>query len=447
MTRFRNIRGGNRLDYLVLTKTSSFILGPISSILGVIMDMLFRFTSTFGILNIGLCIILFTIAVKLILLPFTISQQKSSKLMAIMQPELQAIQNKYKNKKDNDSMMKMNVETRAVYEKYGYSMTGGCLQLIIQLPILFALYRVIYNIPAYVVSVKEYFMNVVYAITNVADANALTEGAGAALLQFATDHGVNLSGVSAIGDLTGVTGEALGNKMVDILYKLNPSQWADLSTAFPEAASVITENAAAIEKMNSFLGINLATNPWQGFMPNPAWIIPILAGLSQWYSAKLMTANQSASQQDENNTSAQMMKQMNITMPLISLFFCFTFPAAIGIYWVASSVLQIVQQLLINQYLNKIDLDEMIKKNIEKANKKREKKGLPPQRINQNASASLKNIQAAAEREEQIIAEKKEKTSEQIKESTDYYNKNAKPGSLAAKANMVARYNEKQNNK
>ncbi|MCD8224934.1 MAG: YidC/Oxa1 family membrane protein insertase [Clostridiales bacterium] len=435
------------MDYLVLTKTSSFILGPISSILGVIMDMLFRFTSTFGILNIGLCIILFTIAVKLILLPFTISQQKSSKLMAIMQPELQAIQNKYKNKKDNDSMMKMNVETRAVYEKYGYSMTGGCLQLIIQLPILFALYRVIYNIPAYVVSVKEYFMNVVYAITNVADANALTEGAGAALLQFATDHGVNLSGVSAIGDLTGVTGEALGNKMVDILYKLNPSQWADLSTAFPEAASVITENAAAIEKMNSFLGINLATNPWQGFMPNPAWIIPILAGLSQWYSAKLMTANQSASQQDENNTSAQMMKQMNITMPLISLFFCFTFPAAIGIYWVASSVLQIVQQLLINQYLNKIDLDEMIKKNIEKANKKREKKGLPPQRINQNASASLKNIQAAAEREEQIIAEKKEKTSEQIKESTDYYNKNAKPGSLAAKANMVARYNEKQNNK
>lgn len=435
------------MDYLVLTKTSSFILGPISSILGVIMDMLFRFTSTFGILNIGLCIILFTIAVKLILLPFTISQQKSSKLMAIMQPELQAIQNKYKNKKDNDSMMKMNVETRAVYEKYGYSMTGGCLQLIIQLPILFALYRVIYNIPAYVVSVKEYFMNVVYAITNVADANALTEGAGAALLQFATDHGVNLSGVSAIDDLTGVTGEALGNKMVDILYKLNPSQWADLSTAFPEAASVITENAAAIEKMNSFLGINLATNPWQGFMPNPAWIIPILAGLSQWYSAKLMTANQSASQQDENNTSAQMMKQMNITMPLISLFFCFTFPAAIGIYWVASSVLQIVQQLLINQYLNKIDLDEMIKKNIEKANKKREKKGLPPQRINQNASASLKNIQAAAEREEQIIAEKKEKTSEQIKESTDYYNKNAKPGSLAAKANMVARYNEKQNNK
>ncbi|MCC8059970.1 MAG: YidC/Oxa1 family membrane protein insertase [Clostridiales bacterium] len=435
------------MDYLVLTKTSSFILGPISSILGVIMDMLFRFTSTFGILNIGLCIILFTIAVKLILLPFTISQQKSSKLMAIMQPELQAIQNKYKNKKDNDSMMKMNVETRAVYEKYGYSMTGGCLQLIIQLPILFALYRVIYNIPAYVVFVKEYFMNVVYAITNVADANALTEGAGAALLQFATDHGVNLSGVSAIGDLTGVTGEALGNKMVDILYKLNPSQWADLSTAFPDAASVITENAAAIEKMNSFLGINLATNPWQGFMPNPAWIIPILAGLSQWYSAKLMTANQSASQQDENNTSAQMMKQMNITMPLISLFFCFTFPAAIGIYWVASSVLQIVQQLLINQYLNKIDLDEMIKKNIEKANKKREKKGLPPQRINQNASASLKNIQAAAEREEQIIAEKKEKTSEQIKESTDYYNKNAKPGSLAAKANMVARYNEKQNNK
>ena len=340
-------------------------------------------------------------------------------------------------------MMKMNVETKAVYEKYGTSMTGGCLQLVIQLPILLALYRVIYNIPAYVSSVKTYFMQVVYAITNVSNVADLPEGAGASLLQFATDHNIPLTGITKIGDLVGDSGEVLGNKMVDILYKLNPEQWSELAKRFPEAATAITENSAAIESMNSFLGINLATNPWQGFSPSAAWLIPILAGLSQWFSAKLMMSNQP--QQDENSTSAQMMKQMNVMMPLMSVFFCFTFPAAIGIYWVASSVFQIIQQMIVNAYLNKVDMDEMIKKNLEKANAKRAKKGLPPQKISQNATMNARNIQAAQQREEQARNEKLERTKQQVKESNEYYNKDAKPGSLASKAAMVAKYNEKHN--
>lgn len=430
--------------FLTATKTGGAILGPISSILGVIMDALFRFTSMFGILNIGLCIILFTLVVKIILFPFTIQQQKSSKLMAVMQPEIQAIQKKYKGKTDNESMARMNAETKAVYDKYGTSMTGGCLQLLIQMPILFALYRVIYNIPAYVSSVKVYFMEVVYAISGVTSAGDLVDGAAGKLLSFAEAQGVTLTGVNAIGDLTGVTGETLANKMVDILYKLNPAQWVELAKEFPDAASVITVNSQAIEQMNSFLGINLASNPWQGFVPNLAWIIPILAGLSQWYSSKLMMANQN---RNEDMPGSDMMKQMNVTMPLISVFFCFTFPAAIGIYWVASSVFQMLQQLIVNAYLNRIDIDEMIQKNVEKANKKRAKKGLPPQKINVNASASLKNIQLQEEKEEKELQEKIETAKKQSQESSEYYNKNAKPGSLAAKANMVAMYNEKHNKK
>ena len=390
------------MDYLVLTKVGGF-LGPFSQALGWIMNALFEFTGTFGVLNIGLSIILFTLVVKLIMFPLTIKQQKSSKLMAVMQPELQAIQNKYKGKTDNDSMMKMNVETKAVYEKYGTSMTGGCLQLVIQMPILLALYRVIYSIPAYVTSVKDCFMQVVYAITGAASAGALTEGAAANLVQFATDHNIPLTGMNAIGDLTGVTGDALGNKMVDILYKLNPAQWSELGQAFPHAANVITTNSQAIESMNSFFGINLASNPFNGsWIPTVAWLIPILAGLTQWLSAKLMMANQP---QNEDAPGSQMMKQMNLVMPLMSVWFCFTFPAAIGIYWVASSVFQIIQQVGVNAYLNKVDMDELIRKNVEKANKKRAKKGLPPQKINQNATASLKNMQAAAEREEAKRAE------------------------------------------
>ena len=89
------------------------------------MDILFRFTSSFGVFNVGLCIILFTIVMKTLMIPLTIKQQKTTKLMSVMNPEIQA-----------------------VYEKYGTSMTGGCLPLLIQMPILLALYRVIYNIPA-----------------------------------------------------------------------------------------------------------------------------------------------------------------------------------------------------------------------------------------------------------------------------------------------------------
>jgi YidC/Oxa1 family membrane protein insertase len=198
--------------------------------------------------------------------------------------------------------------------------------------------------------------------------------------------------------------------------------------------------------MNSFLGVNLASTPWQGFTPNLAWIIPILAGVSQWVSAKLMMANQ-PSAANSNDTNSQMMKQMNVMMPLMSVFFCFTFPAAIGIYWVASSVLQTIQQMAVNQHLKHIDIDKMIEKNLEKANKKRAKQGLPPQKISHHASEDLKNMEIQAEKEEKKLQDKIKLAEKQSKESSEYYNKNAKPGSLASKANMVAMYNEKHNNK
>lgn len=153
---------------MFLTKAGS-ILGPIATVLGYIMDILFRFTSHFGIFNLGLCIILFTIITKTLMLPLTIKQQKTTKLMSVMNPEIQAIQKKYKGKTDQASMQKQNVEIQAVYEKYGTSMTSGCLPLLIQMPILFALYRVIYNIPAYVPSVRVYFDNVVNPLMNQPD--------------------------------------------------------------------------------------------------------------------------------------------------------------------------------------------------------------------------------------------------------------------------------------
>ena len=410
---------------MVLTKAGS-ILGPIATVLGYVMDILFRFTSSFGVFNVGLCIILFTIVMKTLMIPLTIKQQKTTKLMSVMNPEIQAIQKKYKGKSDQESMQRQNVEIQAVYEKYGTSMTGGCLPLLIQMPILLALYRVIYNIPAYVPSVRVYFDNVVTPLMGQADyAQKLQE-----ITNIATACGGKLDKF----DFTNA------NRLVDMLYKFSTSQWGELQALFPAISDVIGQNAAVVERMNTFLGLNMAEAP--GWVPSFAWIIPVLAAVSQWFSTKLMSGNQPSTSADAENPMAQSMKTMTTTMPLFSAFICITMPAGLGIYWIATSVVTIIQQLIVNAYMDKVNIDDMIAKNLEKVNKKRAKQGLPPAKVTQNATASLKAIKAEEEKEKAAAEVKKEKIAKQIEESSKYYNTNAKPGSLASKAAMVQKYNE-----
>ena len=410
---------------MVLTKAGS-ILGPIATVLGYVMDILFRFTSSFGVFNVGLCIILFTIVMKTLMIPLTIKQQKTTKLMSVMNPEIQAIQKKYKGKSDQESMQRQNVEIQAVYEKYGTSMTGGCLPLLIQMPILLALYRVIYNIPAYVPSVRVYFDNVVTPLMGQADyAQKLQE-----ITNIATACGGKLDKF----DFTNA------NRLVDMLYKFSTSQWGELQLLFPAISDVIGQNAAVVERMNTFLGLNMAEAP--GWVPSFAWIIPVLAAVSQWFSTKLMSGNQPSTSADAENPMAQSMKTMTTTMPLFSALICITMPAGLGIYWIATSVVTIIQQLIVNAYMDKVNIDDMIAKNLEKVNKKRAKQGLPPAKVTQNATASLKAIKAEEEKEKAAEEVKKEKIAKQIEESSKYYNTNAKPGSLASKAAMVQKYNE-----
>lgn len=428
---------------VVLTKTGG-VLGPIADILGWIMDLLFRFTSTFGIVNIGLCIILFTLVTKLLMIPLTIKQQKSSKLMAVMQPEIAAIQKKYKGREnDQKAAMMMQTEIKAVYEKYGTSMTGGCLPLLIQMPIIFALYRVIYNIPAYVQSVRGYYETI---ISQLPSGFQNTE----VFTQLAEAH-------KMVGERFDYSN---ADKVIDLLYTFTTQQWETFADAFPAVGQAVTEAGVrvidAIENMQTFFGMNIAYTPMQIIgnyfdkangttlmMAIAALSIPILAGLTQWYSTKLMTAGQSApAQNDEENPTASMMKTMNITMPLMSVFFCFTFATGIGLYWVAQSVFTIIQQAGINSYLKKVDIDDLVQQNVEKLNKKRAKKGLPPTKVG-NVDEMLKQIEEKEAREESARMAKIAKTKAIVEESNRYYNENAKPGSLAAKANMVAKYNEK----
>lgn len=418
------------MNILLLTKSSTFIIGPVASLLGYIMDFIFNITEKFGIVNIGLSIIIFTILINIIMLPLTINQQKSSKLMSVMQPELKKVQDKYKGKKDQESMMKQQNEMRAVYEKYGTSMSGGCLPMLIQLPILFALYQVIMRIPAYVSSVRHIFDNIANPLMLESDyINKISDIATRLRLP-----------VDKI-DYTNV------DKVIDLLYKFTPENFKELINLFPNLSEVLSENLIHINKMNMFFGMNLAVSPWQGIDKiNLSWIIPILAGLTQWYSTKLMMKNQPTNANSDSDMAKQM-QSMNNIMPLMSVWFCFTLPAGVGLYWIVSAIARIGQQIVINRHLDKIDVDELVKKNLEKSNAKRIKRGLAPQSIDKKAIEKAKKLEEKELIEEELKKDKMIENAKNIKDSSEYYNKNAKPGSLASKANMVTLYNEKNNKK
>ena len=234
------------------------------------------------------------------------------------------------------------------------------------------------------------------------------------------------------------------DRIVDLLYKFDRANWNEFLDAFPAIADQAQPFIDKIIHMNLFYhhdGINLAEAP--GFMPSIAWVIPILAGLSQWYSTKLMSSAQPA-MDDKDNPMAAVSKSMNIYMPIFSVVICITLPAGVGLYWVASSVVRIVMQAGINAYMNKLDMSEIMKKNIEKQNKKREKKGLPPIRDNANISVKKNYNKTLAQIEEETRKKKEPSKPVEKQDNTKYYEEHGiKQGSIASKARMVEEFNKK----
>lgn len=420
------------MEGLLLTQSSTPIVGQISWILGHLMNGIFSVLSNvFHIENIGLCIIIFTIIIYTLLLPLTYKQQKASKLTVVMNPELKRIQNKYKNKKDQASMMKMQEETKMVYEKYGTSMMGGCSQLLIQLPILWGLFYVIRNIPAYVDGIKEVYMPLVTELLS-------TKGGQSAM--------------EAIGKTSAIAMDptrydfSKANTMIDALYKFQESTWNTLIDKMPDLESLIRSTQDSLTHLNSFLGINIAETPLNIFLNSIqtgaiiaailALSIPIISGLTQYISMKL-SPTAAPTQNDSSDNS--MVNSMNATMkimPLFSVVMCFTFPSGIGLYWIASAVVRMVQQLAINKYLSKISIEELIEKNQKKAAKKREKKGTNAQKLSEMAQVHARSIEET--KQKKMTEEEREQALQRAAEKS----KNAKSGSLAAKANLVRQYNE-----
>lgn len=437
------------MSYILLTQNSNMILGPIARLLGYIMEGIFSFLDMIGIPNIGLSIILFTIVIYLALMPLTIKQQKFSKLSAKMNPELQAIQAKYKNKKDNDSMMAMNMETKAVYAKYGVSPSGSCIQLLIQMPILFALYRVIYNMPAYVSKIKDAFFPLV---DDLIAQNGSTE-----FIQTFSSARMFTKQFTNENFLNGVT-TYVEDTFIDVLNKASTMEWLSIKDQYPSLSADVDHTLGLLNQYNNFLGLNIANSPSyvmreaissKSFLLVIAAIsIPVLSAVTQWINVKLMPQqnmeenNKNAS--DQQNAMMQSMKTMNMMMPIMSAVFCYTLPAGMGLYWVAGAVVRSIQQVVINKHIDKMDLEEVIKNNEEKAKKKMEKAGVRAQQMSAYANMNTKNVNSYQKNQSNMTQEEKE---EAIKKATEYYNQNAKPGSMMAKANMVKQYNEKNNKK
>lgn len=435
---------------ILLTAYPGSILGPIAKLLGILMDWIYSGISNITggrVESVVLSIVIITIIIYMCLLPLTIKQQKFSKLSQKMQPEMQAIQAKYKNKKDQASMMAMQEETQLLYQKYGISPMGSCVQMLIQMPILFALYRVFYNIPAYLSGVKGSF-------TGLVDSIQQTSGYQNTLVSLmekynvVTSSGLNAS--NAASKLADARGDTLSNYIIDILYKLPSKGWDALMDGkfFDGIQSAVEKTHDALLHFNYFLGLNISDTPWyiikSNFTDKPdkwllfvilALLIPVLSYLTQMLNIKLMPQATNG-----NDQVANQMKMMNLMMPLMSLFICFTVPVGLGIYWICSALVRGIQQFFVNRHIENLDLEAVMAKNEEKAKKKREKMGLSEDYIKKAAQIKTKSIDNKAN--VSVSAGTEEKLAKAAE-----YKANAKAGSLASKANMVKEFNERNSRK
>lgn len=429
------------MSEMLLTAYDGAILGPIAKLLGLLMNGIYYLMAQVGIENVGLSIIIFTIVIYLLLFPLTYKQQKFSKLSQKMQPEINAINKKYQGKKDQASMMAMQEETQAVYEKYGVSMMGSCGNMLIQMPLLFALYRVFMNVPAYVDGVKGNFTSLVNGIM-------ATEGYQDKMTTLVTDLKIL---TQPAADFTVADTTAISNSIVDVLYKMNSTGWDTLKEAFPSITDTISATYETVSHVNNFFGMNISDTPWQIITTNfanhsylmvlAALLVPVISYLTQVFNMKMIPQATSSSGNEQSDAMAQQMQMMNKTMPIFSLVMCFTVPVGLGIYWIAGAVVRIVQQFFLNKHFEKVNLEDIIKKNQEKAKKKREKMGIAENQISNAARMNTRQM---------VDANKKQLTSAEKElqiERANAARAKAKAGSMSAKANMVRDFNERNNKK
>ncbi len=320
-------------------------MDKIFQILYVPFGFLFRILFDF-LGNYGIALIIFTLFFRLILLPSAIKQQKGMAKQYRLQPKLKRIREKYQDYAPNERNQRIQMETNELYQQEGYSaMTGGCAPLLLQLPILWGLYGIIRMPLTHVLNIsKEAVTALTAAVTELGESTARTAAYAESLV------------ISKIAELV----------------EANP----DLVTKFPEA----------IDKIQNFnfkiFGIDLGTIPSMDTFKNWAessteakliLLIPILSGVTS-----LMTSVLSQVRQKKTNPGAQMqgMGCMMLSMPLMSLWFTFQFPAGMGMYWILSNVFAFFQTLILGHFYapRKTVAQHMVAETIERRSYEKAKK-------------------------------------------------------------------------
>jgi len=245
------------------------------------------------------------------LLPLTIKQYRSTSKMQEIQPLIQDIQRRYKNDKE-----KMNQELMKVYREHKYNPAGGCLPMLIQLPVILSLYWVINQPLKFLLRKSAEQINALgeYVLKAIGEANRayISE---IQIVNYFNDH---ISELANVSDLL-KPNELINFNFLGINLGLIPT--IDVSLLFGSQAAVYL----------------------------PLLVIPILAVVTTYLSTKFLTPK--GSEDKSNDAAASTQSTMALIGPLMTLFFSFQLPAGVGLYWIISNVFQIFQQLYINKYV------------------------------------------------------------------------------------------------
>ena len=420
---------------MFLTQSGGFIIKPISRLLGAILSLLYRGLNAIGVESIGIAIILFTLIVRLIIFPLMYKQNRSSKIMSMIQPEINKATKKYRGKTDQQSMMEVQRITKEIQSKYGVSMTSGCLTSLIQLPIFLALYRVIQNIPAYVPKVYDMYKPIAVAIQNNTKAQE-------ALTTVTADAGKQVALAMNSIDYHNT------NTVIDVLANFSEKMWNNLANALGNTGDVVNamfvnNNVDNINHVNNFFGLNLTEVP--GFVFRAAIIIPILSLIFQFLSMKVTNVQTS----DDPTQQATMgtMKTMMYIMPIFSFFVCVNVPCGVGLYWAVGAFISFITTICTNAYFKHCDMDKILEKSMAKAAKKNAKKK------KKNKKSFMEKMQEAAYGQASSSSSDERKVENGVKNaSLKSYSSNTmksgndagtkyRAGSLASKANIMQNYN------
>jgi YidC/Oxa1 family membrane protein insertase len=320
--------------------------------------------------NYGLALLLFTIFSRLIMLPVTINQQKSTAKMAMLRPQLEEIQKKYANNRQ-----KLNEEMMALYSKENYNPMSGCLPMVVQFLILFGIIDVIYKPLKHILRLPAAFIQ---------EAQTLLPD----LSQY---------GARAMSSHLPIVKEILNN----------PQPFLNLSFG---AESVAKVQEFAPNRM--FLGIDLIGQPESSMFFdllkgqfNPVILIPILSGIT----SLLLSINtlKTTSATTEGQAGAGSMKAMMLTMPIFSVIFTFSVPAGVGLYWTYSNVVGLLQNLVVFKFYNPKEIAEKAKREFEER-KERER---------QERIEAKKRAKEQGDQEEVIALSKKEQNRRKLAEA------------------------------